>query len=150
MNVIQRISLFVAFVVISPISNAQITAKDFEYHGGDCIWNGNITLTPSDCREFRRNPAPVLARFNSLPGKTDLDKMISMVKGVCKQRHYRGGVPGEYMGLVEYCAQAYSFYPKRIKVIRSTQGETWVFWTPFHLMYVDAKSGIIKAVMSNR
>lgn len=149
MNVIQKLSLFVAFIVISPISNAQITAKNIEYHDGDCIWNG-ITLTPSDCREFRRNPARVLARFNRLPGKTDLDKMVSMVKGVCKQRNYRGGVVGEYMGLVEYCSQVDSFYPKRIKVIRSSQGETWVFWTPFHLMYVDAKSGIIKAVMSNR
>lgn len=137
-------------LALSPLTHADIKATDFESMGGECIWRGQIRLTPSDCKALHRSQTKFISYLNGLPGKTDDNKMLAMVQRACKERHYRGGVPGEFMGVVQYCSVIDQFYPIRLKVIRSAQGEIWVFKKASRLLYVDSRTGIIKQVVSNR
>lgn len=137
--------VFVTLLLSSPVG-ADITVNDFE----ECVWRGTIQLVPKDCDAFRAAPARVVSRLNSLPGESDDDKMMEMVRRACKERRYRGGVVGEHMGTVQYCSKLDGFFPKRIRVARSETGEVWIYKKGFRLLYVDAKTGVVRQVVSNQ
>lgn len=128
------------------VANADITADDFE----ECVWRGKIRLVPKDCAAFRKTPERVVSQLNGLPGESDDDKMMEMVLRACKERRYRGGVVGEHMGVVQYCSALDGFFPKRIRVVRSERDEVWIYNKGFRLLYVDAKTGLIRQVASNQ
>ncbi len=145
-----RYWLLTAFLLVffAP-AHAEITAKDFDLK--ECHWRHS--LDSRDCESHRNDPAAFkkyIAYLNSLPGKTDLEKMTEDMRRFCKQKGYRGGAPGERIQIVDYCSTLDGFYPEQINVIRSTEGETWVFRKGFNLLYVDRQSGMIKQVVTSR
>lgn len=136
-------------LMASAPARAEIAVSDFDLK--ECHWRHSLDLR--DCDTYRKDPAALkkyAAYLNSLPGKSDDDKVMEDVRRFCKQNGYRGGALGEKIQIVDYCSSLDEFHPEPIKIIRSTEGQTWVFRKGSHLLYVDRSTGVIKQVVSDR
>lgn len=158
MKLLQKLSLFVVLVVISPLSNAQITEMQFHLTNQPCYWEGGddqAEIPRRECELYRRDRSALsrrVAYVNGLPGKTDVDKMIEAERRYCVAHKYNGLKPGQSAWLFNYCSRSmgtgYRLFP--FKFIRTTGGDVLVFKYFHDVVYVDRKSGIIKQVVSNQ
>lgn len=147
MRCVTLISIIVLLALVP--ARAEIKTADFDVK--ECHWRHSLDLR--DCEKYRKNPGALkkyVAYLNSLPGESNDDKVLEDVRRFCKKNGYRGGAPGERIQIVDYCSALDGFHIEPTNVIRSADGQTWVFRKGSRLLYVDRKSGVINQVVSDR